>query len=118
MHKPATQGAARFEYLSEGVRNRVLSDEDVTQLRHVLHELANIFTGVLVTGGLLQQSLAGDRRQKYAAEVCNGGERGAQLVREARSLLVVDVIEEQQASNAATEGSMCSLEVSASRASK
>lgn len=57
------------------------------QLRHLLHELSNLLTGVLVTGGLLRIALKGDRRERYAADVCEGGERGAALVREARALL-------------------------------
>lgn len=57
------------------------------QLRHILHELSNLLTGILVTGGLLQLALQGDRRQHYAVELCEGSERGATLVREARSLL-------------------------------
>jgi signal transduction histidine kinase len=57
------------------------------QLRHILHELSNLLTGILVTGGLLQLALQGDRRQHYAVELCEGSERGATLVREARTLL-------------------------------
>jgi signal transduction histidine kinase len=57
------------------------------QLRHILHELSNLLTGILVTGGLLQLALKGDRRQRYAVELCEGSERGAMLVREARTLL-------------------------------
>jgi len=57
------------------------------QLRHILHELSNLLTGILVTGGLLQLALKGDRRHHYAVELCDGSERGATLVREARTLL-------------------------------
>ncbi len=57
------------------------------ELRHIMHELSNLLTGMLVTGGLLRLALQGDRRERYAADVCEGGERGAVLVREARSLL-------------------------------
>ena len=65
-----------------------LSTEDVRQLRHLLHEMANVFTGVLVSGGLLQQALRGDRRQRYSDEICSSGDRGAVLVREARQILL------------------------------
>jgi hypothetical protein len=42
----------------------------------------------------LKQALKDDRREHYAAEICDAGERGAGLVREARSLL--NPVEEQQ----------------------
>lgn len=57
------------------------------QLQRILHDLSNLLTGIMVTGGLLQLGLQGDRRQHYAAEICEGSERGATLVREARALL-------------------------------
>lgn len=57
------------------------------QLRHILHDLSNLLTGIMVTGGLLRLALKGDRREHYAVEVCEGSERGATLVREARTLL-------------------------------
>lgn len=59
------------------------------RLRHILHELSNLLTGVLVTGGLLREGLRGERLERYAADVCNGGERGAVLLREARALVMV-----------------------------
>ncbi len=65
-----------------------LGTDDVRQLRHLLHEMANVFTGVMVSGGLLQQALRGDQRQRYSNEICNGVERGAVLVREARQILL------------------------------
>ena len=63
--------------------------EDTTseQLRHVMHELSNLLTGIMVTAGLLQMSLQGDRRQHYASEICEGSERSAALVRETRAML-------------------------------
>lgn len=57
------------------------------QLQRMLHDLSNLLTGILVTAGLLQLALQGDRRQHYAVEICAGGERGAILVREARDLI-------------------------------
>jgi hypothetical protein len=65
-----------------------LGVEDVKRIRHVLHELANVFTGMMVTGGLLHQALKGDLRQRYTGEICTGGDRGAELVREAREVLM------------------------------
>jgi hypothetical protein len=65
-----------------------LGAEEVRQLRHLLHEMANVFTGVLVAGGLLQQALRGDSRQRYSDDICSGGDRGAVLVREARQILL------------------------------
>ncbi len=65
-----------------------LGEEEVRNLRHLLHEMANVFTGILVTGGLLHQALEGDLRQRYTGELCTGGERGAALVRQAREVLL------------------------------
>ena len=62
--------------------------EEVRQLRHLLHEMANVLTGALVSGGLLQQALRGDPRQRYADDICTGVDRGAVLVREARQILL------------------------------
>jgi hypothetical protein len=42
----------------------------------------------MVTGGLLHQALKGDLRQRYTGEICTGGDRGAELVREAREVLM------------------------------
>ncbi len=64
-----------------------LSETEVRHLRHLLHELANLFTGFLVTGGLLHHALSGDPRQRYSNDLCEGGERGAALVREARDVV-------------------------------
>lgn len=63
-----------------------LSGEQVVKLRGILHDLSNVVTGVLVSGGLLKQALAGDSREIYAARLCEAGERGAALVRDARAL--------------------------------
>ncbi len=65
-----------------------LREEEVRQIRQALHELANVFTGILISGGLLKNSLAGDLRQRYGAELCLAGERGASLVRKAREVFV------------------------------
>lgn len=64
-----------------------MEEPNTRELRDILHELSNLLTGILVTGGLLQLALQGDRRQHYAVEVCAGSERSATLVRQARALL-------------------------------
>ena len=66
----------------------VLEVERVREMRGVLHELANVFTGVLVTGGVLAQTLQGTDEAGRAASVCNLGERGAELVRRMRAILL------------------------------
>lgn len=71
-----------------------MNEGDSQRLRYIMHELSNLLTGVLVSGGLLKQALKDDRREHYAAEICDAGERGAGLVREARSLL--NPVEEQR----------------------
>jgi hypothetical protein len=64
-----------------------VNEAERDKLQFVLHELSNLLTGILVSGGLLRQQLNGDRRQHHAQEVCEAGERSAALVREARLLL-------------------------------
>jgi nitrogen-specific signal transduction histidine kinase len=64
-----------------------VEDGDREKLRLILHELSNALTGMLVAGGLLRQAMKGDRREHYAQEICDGGERSTALIREARSLL-------------------------------
>ncbi len=41
-------------------------------MRHSLHELANVFTGVMIAGDLLTLQLTADSLQKYAADICAG----------------------------------------------
>ena len=65
-----------------------LSETEVRTIRMALHEIANVFTGMMLSGGLLQHALKGDLRERYAAEICGAGERGSKLVREARGVLV------------------------------
>jgi signal transduction histidine kinase len=57
-------------------------------LRHALHELSNIMTGLLMNTGLLSIALRGnDKLRRYAEDIAQAGERGAALVREARNLV-------------------------------
>jgi len=67
----------------------VMMDSDSVQaMRHRLHELANVFTGVMIAGGLLSQYLEAGSLQHYATDICEGSERGCVLVRELRSQLL------------------------------
>jgi hypothetical protein len=61
---------------------------ELEQLRLRLHELANVFTGVIIAGGLLCNRLEGEDLRRYAADICEGSERGCALVSELRSRLL------------------------------
>ncbi len=65
-----------------------LGREGVQIMRHSLHELANVFTGVMIAGDLLSLHLAEGSLQHYAAEICVGSERGCVLVRAIRQQLL------------------------------
>jgi len=59
------------------------------ELRRTLHELANLFTAILITSGLLKMAgCDAERLNRYSVELLESGERGAVLVREARSMLM------------------------------
>ena len=66
----------------------VLDGSQVAAMRHLMHELSNILTGVMISGGLLAQYLEGNGLRRYAAGVCEGCERGGALLRELRSQLL------------------------------
>jgi hypothetical protein len=66
----------------------VLDSEGIRAMRHHLHELANVFTGVMIGGGLLSQYLEGGSLQHYASDICEGSQRGCVLVRELRTQLL------------------------------
>jgi hypothetical protein len=66
----------------------ILDSSEVLAMRHRLHELANVFTGVMIAGGLLSQYLEGGPLQQYASNVREGSERGCTLVRELRTQLL------------------------------
>jgi hypothetical protein len=66
----------------------ILDAESVRAMRFRMHELANVFTGVMIAAGLLSQYLEGGLLKPYAEDVCEGSERGSALVREIRSLLL------------------------------
>jgi hypothetical protein len=66
----------------------VLDSSEVQTMRHRLHELANVFTGVVIGAGLLSQYLERESLRQYATDICEGSERGCALVRELRSQLL------------------------------
>jgi hypothetical protein len=70
-------------------KEQELTEVEIRQLRRMLHDLSSVFTGILVSGGLLNMALEGDKRQRYSEEICEGAERGADMVRHARALLTV-----------------------------
>jgi hypothetical protein len=75
-----------------------VEDGEREKLRFILHGLSNLLTGMLVAAGLLRQAMAGDPRSHYADDLCESGERGAALVREARYLLTAPEERLQEAS--------------------
>src|SRR6266568_9660882 len=67
----------------------VIDAAAIKAIRHNLHELANVFTGVMIAGGLLSRHLeTGSSLHYYATNICEGSERGCALVREIRSQLL------------------------------
>jgi hypothetical protein len=79
----------------EGIRRQVkssgtiqLQSEQVKAMRRCLHELANIFTGMMIAGGLLEQYLEGGSLAGYATDLNSGCERGSSVVRELRGHLL------------------------------
>lgn len=66
----------------------ILDSESVQAIRFRMHELANVFTGVMIAAGLLSQHLEGGSLAQYAADICEGSERGSLLVREIRGQLL------------------------------
>ncbi len=75
--------------LNSGVAGPVaaLPADVAPQVRAALHELATVFTGLLVTSGLLRSTLETGKALEYADGICELGERGATLVRELRRML-------------------------------
>jgi hypothetical protein len=72
----------------EALGTIVLDDLQVEAMRRQLHELANVLTGVMISGGLLAQYLEGKALARYASGVCEGCERGCNMVRELRGQLL------------------------------
>ena len=72
-----------------GEQGTILLDGAAVQvMRRRLHELANVFTGVMIAGGLLSQFLEGGALRTYASDICEVSERGCALVREIRNQLL------------------------------
>lgn len=65
-----------------------LDSSEVQVLRHGLHELANVFTGVMIASTLLLQNIGVGRLRNYATDISEGSERGCNLVRELRDQLL------------------------------
>jgi hypothetical protein len=83
---------------------RVLMDrEGVRQMRHCLHELANVFTGLVIAGDLLSLHLLEGPLEHYTTEICAGGERGCALVRAIRNQLLAVCGETEAAPQAVAE---------------
>ncbi len=61
-------------------------------MRRQLHELANVFTGVMIAAGLLSQAADREAIRQYAANICEDSARGCVLVRELRMQLLTTVI--------------------------
>lgn len=78
----------------------------VTAMRRTLHELANILTGVMISGGLLMEMLQEDKLRQHARGLCENGERGRQLVWELRGhlLTVAEAGEESGGSPSRSKG--------------
>jgi hypothetical protein len=76
----------------------VLDSSQVKAMGRLMHELANVLTGVMISGGLLAQYLEGNALRHYAAGVCEGCERGCGVVRELRSQLLAACGEPEAAS--------------------
>jgi hypothetical protein len=66
----------------------LLEQGAVHAMRRCLHELANVFTGLMIAGGLLAQRPELESLQRYVTDLCDGSERGSALVRELRSQLL------------------------------
>lgn len=66
----------------------MLDGAQLSEMRSLLHELSNVLTGLMISGGLLAQYLAGNVLRPYAAGVCEGCERGGVLLFELRSRLL------------------------------
>jgi hypothetical protein len=77
----------------------MLDGEGVRAMRHRLHELANVFTGVMIAAGLLSQYLEGGSLRHHASNICESSERGCGLVREIRSQLIAACGEVEVAPN-------------------
>jgi hypothetical protein len=65
-----------------------LDSQAAHAMRQCLHELANVFTGIMVGADLLALRLAEGSLHQYAEDICASGERGCTLVRELRSRLL------------------------------
>ena len=92
---------------------------DTQELRTILHELANLFTAVLLTSELLGMKAAdAERIEYYSREMLECGERGATLVRQARSILIPPEERTESGSNVTVHRDMSHAEKPANQSAK
>jgi hypothetical protein len=84
----------------------VLDSSSVKAMRHRLHELANVFTGMMIAAGLLSQYLEAGSLGQHAKDIAEDGERGCALVRELRSQLLAACGETEAASPGDADGAI------------
>ena len=72
----------------KGLGVLILDEGAVQAMRHSLHELANVFTGLMIASGLLSQQPEMESLRHHLDNLCDGSERGSALVRELRSQLL------------------------------
>lgn len=65
----------------------VLQPAQIEAMREQLHELANIFTGVMIASGLMLKTLQQTPLGASASTLCGECERGRRLVGQLRNLL-------------------------------
>jgi nitrogen-specific signal transduction histidine kinase len=76
-----------------------LDSSEVQAMRHRIHELANVFTGVMIAGDLLSHYLEAESLRPYVSHIREGSARGCVLVREIRSQLLAACGEVEAATN-------------------
>ncbi len=86
--RPEANGGNSPAVGSGQVEGVLLSAASVREMRHSLHELANVLTGVMMSGGLLAQQLGPSPLNHYTTDICECSERCSALVREIRGYLL------------------------------
>ena len=93
MNRSSSESSATTRGVNvEGERMRAIRDS--------LHELANVFTGMMIATGLLAQNLNDESLRSYVVDIGESGERGSALVRKVRSHLLAACDEAEQVSPA------------------
>ncbi len=104
MNSARNTGEAGASGANIGPGSISLTQDGVRAVRHSLHELANVFTGVMIAGDLLSLRLSEGSLRPYAVEICAGSARGCALVRELRSQLLAACVEAEASDDASTSG--------------